>query len=72
MALLVGNSTYAYNRAAADPANDAAAVSAFEVTTTLDAGLTDLYQALRMFTRRSAWADVALVFYAGHGLETNG
>ena len=42
------------------------------MTTTLDAGLTDLNQALRMFTRRSAGADVALVFYAGHGLEMDG
>ena len=77
-ALVVGNSTYAHIGRLPNPENDAAAVSAalrrlgFEVTTIRDAGLTDLNQALRMFTRRSAGADVALVFYAGHGLEMDG
>ena len=42
------------------------------MTTNLDAGLTELNQALRTFTRRSAGADVAMVFYAGHGLEMDG
>ena len=78
VALVVGNSTYAHIGRLPNPANDAAAVSAalrrlgFEVTTNLDAGLTELNQALRMFTRHSAGADVALVFYAGHGLEMDG
>ena len=77
-ALVVGNSSYAHIGRLPNPANDAADVSAalgrlgFEVTTTLDAGLTELNQALRAFTRRSAGADVALVFYAGHGLEMDG
>ena len=78
VALVVGNSTYAHIGRLPNPANDAADVSAalgrlgFEVTTALDAGLTELNQALRQFTRRSAGADVALVFYAGHGLEMDG
>ena len=29
-------------------------------------------EALRVFTRESAGADVSLVFYAGHGLEMDG
>ncbi len=75
VALVVGNSTYAHIGRLPNPANDAAAVTAalrrlgFDVTTSLDAGLTELNQALRTFTRRSAGADVALVFYAGHGLD---
>ena len=78
VALVVGNSTYAHIGRLPNPANDAAAVSAalrrlgFEVTTTFDAGLTDLNQSLRTFTRHSAGSDVALVFYAGHGLEMDG
>ena len=78
VALVVGNSTYTHIGRLPNPANDAAAVSAalhrlgFEVTTTFDAGLTELNQALRTFTRRSAGSDVALVFYAGHGLEMDG
>ena len=72
VALVVGNSTYAHIGRLPNPANDAADVAAalrrlgFEVTTTLDAGLTELNQALRTFTRRSAGANVALVLYAGH------
>ena len=78
VALVVGNSTYAHIGRLPNPANDAADVSAalarlgFEVTMTLDAGLSELNQALRQFTRRSAGADMALVFYAGHGLEMDG
>ena len=41
----------------------------FEVTTELDADRAELTEALRAFTRRSVGADVALVFYAGHGIE---
>ena len=44
----------------------------FEVTTELDANRVDLTEALRAFTRRSAGADVSLVFYAGHGIEMDG
>ena len=78
VALVVGNSTYAHIGRLPNPENDAADVSAalgrlgFEVTTTLDAGLTEFTQALRAFTRRSAGADVSLVFYAGHGIEMDG
>ena len=32
----------------------------------------ELTEALRAFTRRSAGADVSLVFYAGHGIEMDG
>ena len=58
--------------------NDAADMSSalrrlgFEVTTEFDADRVKLTEALRGFTRRSAGADVALVFYAGHGIEMDG
>ena len=44
----------------------------FEVTVARDAGRTALNVALRAFTRRSAGADVAVVFYAGHAMEMDG
>ncbi len=75
VALVVGNGTYTHIGRLPNPGNDAADMTAalrrlgFEVTTELDTGLTELNQVLRAFTRRSAGADVALVFYAGHGLE---
>ena len=43
----------------------------FEVTTEFDADRGELTEA-RAFTRRSAGADVSLVFYAGHGIEMDG
>ena len=46
--------------------------SAAEVTTELNTEREELYAALRAITRRSAGADVALVFYAGHGIEMDG
>ena len=78
VALVVGNSTYAHIGRLPNPDNDAADISAalqrlgFEVTTELDADRVELTDALRRFTRRSAGADVSLVFYAGHGIEMDG
>ena len=78
VALVVGNSSYAHIGRLPNPENDAVDLSAalqrlgFEVTTELDADRVELTEALRAFTRRSAGADVSLVFYAGHGLEMDG
>ena len=78
VALVVGNSTYAHIGRLPNPDNDARDISAalrrlgFEVTTELDADRVVLTEALRAFTRRSAGADVSLVFYAGHGIEMDG
>ena len=78
VALVVGNSSYAHIGRLPSPENDAVDLSAalrrlgFEVTTELDADPVELIEALRAFTRRSAGADVSLVFYAGHGLEMDG
>ena len=78
VALVVGNSDYEHIGRLPNPANDAADMGAalrrlgFEVTITRDAGRTALTDALRAFTRRSGGADVALVFYAGHGMEMDG
>ena len=78
VALVVGNSTYAHIGRLPNPDNDARDMSAalrrlgFEVTTEFDADRVALTEALRAFTRRSAGADVSLVFYAGHGIEMDG
>ena len=78
VALVVGNSTYTHIGRLPNPDNDARDMSAalrrlgFEVTTELDADRGELTAALRAFTRRSAGADVSLVFYAGHGIEMGG
>ena len=78
VALVIGNSTYGSIADLENPGNDAADVGAalgrigFEVTRVLDADQVTFNRALLDFTRRSAGADVALVFYAGHGLEIDG
>ena len=78
VALVVGNGAYAEIGTLPNPGNDAADVAAalgrlgFEVETVRDADRASMNAALRGFTRRSVGADVALVFYAGHGLEMDG
>ena len=77
-ALVVGNGTYAHIGRLPNPGNDAADMTAalrrlgFDVTTVRDADRAAMTEALRVFTRESAGADVSLVFYAGHGLEMDG
>ena len=78
VALVVGNGTYAAIGALPNPGNDAADMAAalgrlgFDVTTVRDADLAGMNESLRLFARESAGADVAVVFYAGHGLEVDG
>ena len=78
MALVIGNSTYGPIGDLENPRNDAVDMGAalgrlgFEVTTVLDVDQVAFNQALLDFTRRSIGADIALVFYAGHGLEVDG
>lgn len=78
VALVVGNGDYAAIGRLPNPGNDAADVAAalgrlgFDVTTVRDADRLAMSEALRTFTRESVGADVALVFYAGHGLEMDG
>ena len=78
VALVIGNSAYVSVSELPNPKNDAADVGAalgrlgFDVTTVLDADRAAMDEALRTFARRSVGADMALVFYAGHGMEMDG
>jgi uncharacterized caspase-like protein len=78
VALVIGNSAYAHGGRLANPANDAAAVAqslrkvGFTVALQTDLGRDDLEAALKSFTRTTAGADIALVYYAGHGIEKGG
>lgn len=78
LALVIGNGAYVAVSELPNPKNDAADVSAalerlgFDVTTLLDGDRAVMDEALRTFARRSVGADVALVFYAGHGMEMDG
>ena len=78
VALVIGNSAYGPIGDLENPRNDAADVGAalgrlgFEVSTVLDVDQVAFNRALLDFTRRSNGADMALVFYAGHGIEIDG
>ena len=75
VALVVGNSAYRSATPLANPLNDARDMSAalkaagFTVIQALDADRRQFDGALRAFTDQLAKADVAVFFYAGHGLQ---
>ncbi|MCK1713513.1 MULTISPECIES: caspase family protein [unclassified Bradyrhizobium] len=79
VALVVGNSTYQNAPLLPNPANDAAAIAAtlkgagFDVVDSrLNLAATEMRRALREFADQARDADVALVYYAGHGIEIDG
>jgi invasion protein IalB len=79
VALVIGNSKYRTVAGLTNPSNDADAMAKFfrglkfdtvEARTDLDAN--SLRQTLRDFTAIAANADIAVVYYAGHGIEVGG
>ena len=77
VALVIGNAAYARAPALANPLNDAAAVGAalarlgYSVTRLQDADYETLRQGLGDFAVAAQASEVALVFYAGHGIEVD-
>ncbi len=76
VALVLGNSAYEHTRELPNPTNDAAAIAetlkglGFDsVTLKLNQGYSGMRESIRAFGRVARSADVALVYYAGHGLE---
>jgi uncharacterized caspase-like protein len=76
VALVIGNGSYAHIAGLPNVANDAAAMATLFKAAKFDAvdvkhnlGVAELRGALREFAGRAADADVAVVFYAGHGIE---
>jgi uncharacterized caspase-like protein len=78
VALVVGNGAYEQLPRLVNPVNDASDVTqslqrlGFNVTTIKDASFEQLRVALLAFGRQAADADMAVVFYAGHGIEVAG
>jgi uncharacterized caspase-like protein len=79
VALVIGNSAYQNVNRLPNPANDAAAIAAMltkigfdTVLSKEDVGNADMRKMVRDFSSEAADADVALVYYAGHGIELNG
>jgi len=79
VALLIGNAGYANASPLANPGNDvrlvadAARRTGFStVIVRQDLGIREFQQALREFREQADGAQVAMVYYAGHGMEGNG
>jgi hypothetical protein len=78
VALVVGNSAYMQAGALPNPVNDASDMAdalkqvGFEVTLGLDLSKSAFDGKIRDFARALEKADVAVFFYAGHGLQVGG
>jgi uncharacterized caspase-like protein len=79
VALIIGNSAYTHVPRLQNPRNDAAAVvgmfqrAGFDaVDSKLDLGVNEMRRALREFGTKTRDADVAVIYYAGHGIEVDG
>src|SRR5262245_16610019 len=79
VALVIGNSAYDKVARLPNPANDAALIAdtfktaGFDtVDLRRDLKVGDMRRALRDFIDKSRDADVAVIYYAGHGIEVDG
>lgn len=78
MALVIGNGAYAHVKALPNPANDARAVAkslrdiGFTVSEGVDLDRAAMQKMTRDFLREAARAQVAVVYYAGHGVQVDG
>ena len=77
VALVIGNATYAHVPALANPLNDAADVGGaldrlgFAVTRLENADRASLWRGLQEFALAASASEIAVVFYAGHGIEVD-
>ncbi|MBR0712651.1 caspase family protein [Bradyrhizobium liaoningense] len=79
VALVIGNSAYKSVPKLSNPVNDAALVGGMfrkagfdTVDVKLDLSVVDMRKALREFGGKAREADVAVIYYAGHGIELDG
>ena len=78
VALVIGNSTYSNKPVLVNPQNDANDVAAalerlsFAVTRVENGDFNTMRRAILSFGQRTRGAEIAVVFYAGHGMEIGG
>jgi len=78
VALVIANSAYQHAPRLPNPPNDARSIAAalrqvgFQTTEKNDLSKSDLEQALKVFAQSARGADVAVIYYAGHGMEQGG
>ena len=77
VALVIGNAAYEHVPRLANPSNDAADMAGklralgFDVTEGIDLAKRDMEESIRSFADKLSGADVALFYYAGHGLQVD-
>jgi uncharacterized caspase-like protein len=77
-ALIIGNSGYQHTSLLPNPAKDAQLVAdsakraGFDVTMVTDLTKADFDQTLREFRQQADGAEVAMIYYAGHGIQSGG
>ena len=77
VALVIGNGSYAHAPSLANPLNDARDIGTalerlgFAVTRIENAGRSALWDGLQKFSLAASASEVAVVFYAGHGIEVD-
>jgi Caspase domain len=78
VALVIGNSIYANTSSLTNPANDAQLIAGaarqagFEVITLSDLTMASFQRALRDFRAAADGSEIAMIYYAGHGIEGQG
>jgi uncharacterized caspase-like protein len=78
VALVIGNGTYAYVKALPNPTNDARAIAkslrdiGFTVSEGIDLDRAMMQKMTRDFLREAARAQIAVIYYAGHGVQIDG
>ena len=78
LALVIGNANYTHSGKLKNPVNDADLMTTtlekldFTVIKITDATKTEMDKAILEFSRKLANFDIALFYYAGHGVQVNG
>lgn len=79
VALVMGNSAYVNTSSLSNPVNDANIVADAarkagfdDVVVAMDLTISSFQRELRMFREKANGADIAMIYYAGHGMEGQG
>lgn len=78
LALVIGNGAYRHVAALPNPPNDASDIAAalsrlgFSLTRVTDGDLATMRASLAVFGQRARGSEMAVVFFAGHGMEIGG
>ncbi|MBR0800461.1 caspase family protein [Bradyrhizobium jicamae] len=78
VALVIGNGSYAHVTALPNPTNDARAIAknlrdiGFAVTEGINLDRNDMQTTIHEFLREAAQSQIAVVYYAGHGVQIDG